>query len=572
MLTQHLVGSPGKEICVVLHWHDPQSPSVVICPGLKIGQCGDHFMFSYAARQCHRLGMNVFQFDYLGDGDSAGTFEDITVDSLLESAQTVIKFAQNLGCTTIGLVGWGVGNVVVSYLSGLVNVVGLVLLWPDFDLISNFPAGFSPERLIGSPPEYLEINLESIDESSLEFRFWDAVLGREESPLRDYGPLSLRFLYQLATLRPSQQLAEISKPVLVVLDDDQEIASNAYSAPGWTEGIKVPKELKLSDLGYGSRGLLVREEVADQISSWLVVKLDPYKEEHRALMSGLETTLLEGKSDYTRSDRARMCSFSFESDGQQVLGILYVPSTTFKGVRPCVIYEPGFGGNRGEIAWSDLQLVNALVDNGIYVLLYDSRGSGVSAGEFFEITWSRRLQDLNLAIRWLAEIDQVDMNRLAILGWSAGAKTACYVANRINGIRGCVLWSPVLVDAVNGVDQLVRFTRDPSGKLVTRSLGDGVVGIRYFVDAKKYDFEAEFERCRKPMLMIFGKQDAVITEPMRQFVERTSVGQPKKQIMEARGGHLFSRDSLREEVIKASVAWLINLFDGGMQCHDFLSL
>jgi pimeloyl-ACP methyl ester carboxylesterase len=227
-----------------------------------------------------------------------------------------------------------------------------------------------------------------------------------------------------------------------------------------------------------------------------------------------------------------------------------------------VIYQHGLGGDRVESNSCGPRSATRLAEKGFYVLRYDSRGHGVSAGEFYQVTWEGWLQDLRRALERLSEIEEIDVNRVALLSTSAGAKMACFAANRTPQIRGCVLWSPILVDGdTQAAPQ--RFRRHPSGKLVTpvKSLW---LGMDYFVDVKRkqYDFLAEFKNCSKPVLVFFGDQERDLAG--RDLIEQMVCGQPEKTVIEIEGGHAFTYKSVAK-AIELSATWLTDLFDQSAQ-------
>ena len=78
MYFQAMLSGENMQICVNAILTD-SSVAAIIYPGLNLSKSGPFFLLSNIARSCAELGISTFQFDYFGDGDSSGSYENINL-------------------------------------------------------------------------------------------------------------------------------------------------------------------------------------------------------------------------------------------------------------------------------------------------------------------------------------------------------------------------------------------------------------------------------------------------------------------------------------------------------------
>lgn len=101
-----------------------------------------------------------------------------------------------------------------------------------------------------------------------------------------------------------------------------------------------------------------------------------------------------------------------------------------KGKFAAVIFIHQGGSSKSE--WIATSIFRVLASHGILALAYDVRGHGESGGEAdFSTLFDDPLQapqDLDAAIEWLRQSNEVDMSRIAVVGASIGANLALVAA------------------------------------------------------------------------------------------------------------------------------------------------
>lgn len=130
------------------------------------------------------------------------------------------------------------------------------------------------------------------------------------------------------------------------------------------------------------------------------------------------------------------------NEGQKIFAVLHKPAK-FTGKIPAVVICPGFAGNKSGKFRIFVRLAQKLAENGVATLRFDYRGSGDSEGDFREITIQRQVSDALAAFQFLANLSEIDANRIGILGRSLGGVISVLAAKKAANIKSLVLWAPV---------------------------------------------------------------------------------------------------------------------------------
>lgn len=128
---------------------------------------------------------------------------------------------------------------------------------------------------------------------------------------------------------------------------------------------------------------------------------------------------------------------SFLSGGIEIIGTMHVPDDIKSGEkRPAIICTHGFGGSK--IDASMAAVAPELCDWGYITVRFDMRGCGESGGERGRIICMDQVGDLGNAIKWLATHDNVDVERIILLGDSLGAAVSVYTGGTNTEVAGVV--------------------------------------------------------------------------------------------------------------------------------------
>ena len=108
--------------------------------------------------------------------------------------------------------------------------------------------------------------------------------------------------------------------------------------------------------------------------------------------------------------------------------------------RGAIILLHGYGSNRSEM----VSRAEVLARHGYGVLLYDLRGHGESGGEKRAFGW-QDLTDVKTALEFLSDCEDIDPNRIGILGFSIGGQIAIRAAAEYKQIKAVIADDPGFV-------------------------------------------------------------------------------------------------------------------------------
>lgn len=133
---------------------------------------------------------------------------------------------------------------------------------------------------------------------------------------------------------------------------------------------------------------------------------------------------------------------TFESDGLRIAGLVDLPPDYKRGERrPAFIVLHGFGGNKDGQGQS--VVAKQFAEWGYVTLRIDFRGCGESEGERGRIICLDQVADTRNALSFLAGREEVDPERIALVGSSFGAAVAVFTGGadrRVAAVVSCGGW------------------------------------------------------------------------------------------------------------------------------------
>jgi pimeloyl-ACP methyl ester carboxylesterase len=120
-------------------------------------------------------------------------------------------------------------------------------------------------------------------------------------------------------------------------------------------------------------------------------------------------------------------TITFNSDGLTLSGLVHTPDDLKPGeTRPAICVLHGFGSNKGST--SCLWPARTFCDWGYITLRFDMRSCGESNGEKNYINCLEQVEDTRAAITYMQGRDDVDTDRIGLIGSSFGAAVTVYTA------------------------------------------------------------------------------------------------------------------------------------------------
>lgn len=125
----------------------PAAAAVVLCHGFLSSK--NSTTNKSLTRTLNEAGLATFRFDFFGQGESEGLFEDITVSLAVGQADAAVALVRSHGYERIGLMGSSFGGLVAILTTAhRHDIACLALKCPVVDFAEELRLEFGPEELV----------------------------------------------------------------------------------------------------------------------------------------------------------------------------------------------------------------------------------------------------------------------------------------------------------------------------------------------------------------------------------------------------------------------------------------
>lgn len=189
-------------------------------------------------------------------------------------------------------------------------------------------------------------------------------------------------------------------------------------------------------------------------------------------------------------------------------GMIHIPDADAKNNKyPGVVLYHGFTGNRMEPGFMFVRFSRLLMQHGIASVRFDFWGSGESSGDFDKMTLSGELEDAGDILNYFSSREEIDKDKVFILGLSMGGTVAGYTAGlHNNDVKGLILWAPA-GDMKNRLAEREEMLAKEAFKGNPMDMEGLVVGMQFIEDIKSLNVFDTTAKYRGDVLIIHGTED-----------------------------------------------------------------
>lgn len=184
---------------------------------------------------------------------------------------------------------------------------------------------------------------------------------------------------------------------------------------------------------------------------------------------------------------------------------------------PLVVMAHGHGGSREEGGGYRLS-AQAMARRGIASIRMDFPGCGDSTESFTENNLSNMLLDLQAAREFAGTREEIDNERVGLLGYSMGGRLVALLAAMDPSYKVIVTWTPAVangaegqVDSLGGPDiyyTLKERARETGMAEYTTRWGTTLqLGYQWFIDLEESMPLESLATFKGPLLVLYGDQD-----------------------------------------------------------------
>lgn len=198
------------------------------------------------------------------------------------------------------------------------------------------------------------------------------------------------------------------------------------------------------------------------------------------------------------------------NEGRLIPATVCLPAGNADHGCPAVVMLHGTGSNRQEAGNGYLMLAPYMAQNGIASIRIDFAGSGDSAADYVEYTWSSGASDAAAAAEFMKNFRVVDPARIGIMGWSQGGSVAILAAARYPTFKALLTWA----GALDMLDYFGPIYGEAKAKGFAKATFEWRsplnLSLQWFEDAKNISLRSELTRFKGPVLAIAGTEDTVV--------------------------------------------------------------
>lgn len=238
----------------------------------------------------------------------------------------------------------------------------------------------------------------------------------------------------------------------------------------------------------------------------------------------------------------------FSVKGHKLVGILHLPHRRGKERFPSVICSHGYRSNKESRKYFLIGRQFSL--EGIAVLRFDHRGAigGESEGNFEDTTLTSRVEDNYAALDFLKANQEIDSNRLGLLGSSLGGMDTLLVKDQ--SIKAKVVMATPFSLPEPSREMFNSFVRKgyyqfPDGSRIKKD---------FYEDLKQYNLKRNISQMNYPILIIHGDLDEQVPIHHAEVLFE-AVSEPKELRIIEGGDHIFSDPYKLNEVLALSLDW-----------------
>ncbi|MFC0042208.1 alpha/beta hydrolase family protein [Actinomadura rayongensis] len=235
------------------------------------------------------------------------------------------------------------------------------------------------------------------------------------------------------------------------------------------------------------------------------------------------------------------------------------------GPAPAVLLLHGTASHRDEVGGMFARLASALAASGVASLRIDFAGCGASTRPQTDLTVTGELSDARLAYRWLRGRDDIDADRVAVLGFSQGGMIAALLAGAEPGLAGLATWSSGIAD---GAFAPLAPAFAGAGDHATVDLGFTrfTFSRAWWDEIRAIDLRAALAGFDRPVLAVAGSDDDAV-DPAASLALAGAVASGDVTTVKVAGAdHIFNVLGPGEDRSSAVVAltadWFASRLDG----------
>ena len=224
---------------------------------------------------------------------------------------------------------------------------------------------------------------------------------------------------------------------------------------------------------------------------------------------------------------------------------------------PGIVMCHGLGGTKVEAQRLFLRLSRRLENEGVASMRFDLRGCGESDGYLEEMAFSDHLSDLYAALEFFSAREDVDSDRIGLLGYSLGGSVAAIAVPKATSVKALAIWSAP-ADLLASLALVIPEDSNVTiGEITSFEYRGKLISGDFLREFQHYCPMTEIAKFMGPVLLMHGTQDDIVlpenTEALRKSIQDRE-GDVDVFLIDG-ADHHFASVKWQEDLLGRTISW-----------------
>jgi len=226
-----------------------------------------------------------------------------------------------------------------------------------------------------------------------------------------------------------------------------------------------------------------------------------------------------------------------------------------------VVMLHGTGSDKDEAGNVYKILANEFAAAGIASIRIDFVGTGQSLEDYSNYNYGTAISDANFSADFISKVENIDRNKLGVMGWSQGGTIALLAAGVNPKFKSVLCWAGA-IDLTSLVNEEAYIIAQKNGyyNLEFDWRSPLKLGIEWFQKVYTMDVLEIFSNTDAPVMAINGMKDDVVNPASGQAIAAVSKNNESEFLLIDEADHtfnVFSDMTTINEVVVKTVKWFV---------------
>ena len=230
-------------------------------------------------------------------------------------------------------------------------------------------------------------------------------------------------------------------------------------------------------------------------------------------------------------------------DTHDIPATLVLPIAGYDEKVPLVLLLHGTGADQYSLGAFPL-LAEKLAKAGIASLRIDFIGTGQSEADYKDYSFSSAIADAETAMAFVATREEIDAERIGIMGWSQGGSIALLTAARNPQYKSAVTWAAPIDFSSFLTDEMRTLAQEQGCVPIAFEWRTPLnLGLQWVEEADSIDFKSEIKNINGPVLALQGADDDIIPSESAKNIRLACSNKNSEYEILKNMNHLFNVNS-----------------------------